>query len=48
MTSFHRRVIRIICINVQEQTDIHEFMEKIYIILLNPILAEHDHPLTQS
>ena len=43
MTSFHRRVIPIIGINVQEQTDIHEFMKKINLILLNCILAEDDH-----
>ena len=27
---------------------IHEFMEKIHLILLNRIQAEHDHPLTQK
>ena len=27
MASFHRRVTRIIGINLQEQTDIHEYME---------------------
>ena len=29
MTSFHRRVTSIIEINLQEQTDIHEYMEKL-------------------
>ena len=48
MASFHRRVTRIIGINLQEQTDIHEYMEKINLRLLNRILAEHDHPLTQK
>ena len=48
MTKFHCRVIRIIDINVQEQTDIHEFMEKNNLILLNRFLAEHDHAFTQK
>ena len=48
MASFHRRVTRIIGINLQEHTDIHEYMEKIIFRLLNRILAEHDHPLTQK
>ena len=48
MASFHRRVTRIIGINLQEQTDIHEYMETINLRLLNRILAEHDHSLTQK
>ena len=44
MASFHRRVTRIIGINLQEQTDIHEYMEEINLRLFNRILAEHDHP----
>ena len=43
MTSFYRRVIRIISINVQEQNNIHEFREKINLTFLNHILDEHDH-----
>ena len=48
MRNFHRRVSRIIGINVKEQTDFHEFMEKINLILLNRFLAKHDHALTQK